>query len=240
MHLTQTKKIEDFQGRYPFFPIITSGSSQSRLPYLGGNQEWFKESGNYTAAYGGCGPVAAANILAALARENLTFAKQINHPNWHAQDTIEKAEYLSFMESIYETVTPFEIYRAKESRNFLSSFGVFSSRHFKQRTVKYASGRGLSLKAVDYKIEDFEKIKTALDKNNYLAFLNTWTKIPLYRPDGSLATKYNRHWVTLIGCNENRIAVSSWGKEYFINYNDLLQGCALLRRWNHIIGFEIQ
>ncbi len=81
------------------FVRITDG----QFVYYGGNQDWF--SPNSIGEAGGCGVVAAANILAYLAIINGDFE------DFYSYDlqNISKTDYSKHMQEVYEYVTPYKV-----------------------------------------------------------------------------------------------------------------------------------
>lgn len=83
------------------FPLVAlPGRKPGTPPAFGGSQYWYAR---HTARYSGCGPVAAANLFAVLAREHGELAAKIGL-RAEGDGGFSKAEYLRFMEDVYAEV----------------------------------------------------------------------------------------------------------------------------------------
>lgn len=150
----------------------------------------------------GCGPVAAANITAYLAKitnpskyGNL-FTKSINNYN----------DFLGHMDAMYSYISP-------------GPFGETSTSSFSSAIEKYASDKKVTLSAVisnaSFTLDNTaDYVKAGLKIDSPVATLNL-SKFSSY--------EYEWHWMTITkyyrDTNDNRwIAVSTWGDRRSINY----------------------
>lgn len=245
-------KIQDYQTRFPNFPVIV-GNDKYGAPqiYLGGDQEWFKIDENLAATYGACGSVAAANILASMAMSNGDVAQCLGYPVWNTSGAATMGEYYQFMNDVYGTVKPLET--PLES---IPSLGITNTSYFKRKVITYAANHGFTIEANDYDMfingpYDLAGIEAAVNSGRPVAFLNMWTTLMLYDPKRNDPERdepgkddsqtYSRHWVDVVDVDGNKLVVSSWGKEYHIEYSELQDAWNNnpLQSWNSMIDFTL-
>ncbi|MDL2253178.1 hypothetical protein LJC49_03805 [Ruminococcaceae bacterium OttesenSCG-928-I18] len=88
------------------FPLVSQpGRETGTPPAFGGSQYWYER---HTARYSGCGPVAAANLFAVMAKGDDEKARRMGI-SFGADGSIAKAEYLAFMQRVYDAVGTREI-----------------------------------------------------------------------------------------------------------------------------------
>jgi hypothetical protein len=197
---------------------------------MGGNQH---EYTTYTQQRGGCGPVAAANIIAYLAKSNACYAPlfkpNINNQTMHA-----------LMMTVYRFVKPFELYQAnrkQDVKRFLGvaltpTLGVSSWKRMAKGIIQYGKTVGVVLHAVNpEKRATYENnidfIKQALKQNRPVAFLNLFAPMSMnYCSPHSLKAKpvaFHLHWVVITGLAQDdesdaiTLEVLTWGGRGFIN-----------------------
>jgi hypothetical protein len=215
-----------------FLKIIDDSSG---VVYYGGDQDWFSR---YTQDFGGCGPVAAANILAYMAMTDPELAELYDYDT----KNITKADFEKFMEEVYEYVTPLEMpilsnmSDKKGSRVGIPSFGVVSLDDFTKGIEKFSQSKGINLKSnwSDEKVtfdNAVSYIREGLKKNKPVALLNVFNPVDMQWTDPitnkTKTVTYERHWVTITGMNENKktgdvtLEVSSWGGRASLSFNSL-------------------
>lgn len=191
--------------------------------FFGGAQGWFADKFSQN---GGCGVVAAANILAYLALSDEKYSAL------YPQKTFTKRDFTSFMSEICEYV--------KIRRFFGKPLGVWGKRRFERGVLRYAKSRGIELSAVSFtrKTSAAEYIKSALRENRPVAMLiglnGRLKKVRCEYPSGgAFFGSFERHWVTiteLIKDGEKiTLKASSWGASAYINLNDFLEGEKIYR-----------
>ncbi len=209
----------------------------SGITFFGGHQQWFDR---FTQSFGGCGPIAAANILAYMATNNSELSKLYGYNSEH----ISQEDFSEFMREIYQYVTPREIpiwniYSDKKaSRVGIPSLGITNVDKFVAGVEKYALSKGIIIKtnrfnekltldnAVNY-------IKKGLDKDCPIALLNMFHKVDMQWKcplTGVVKPRVlKRHWVTITGMTENKLTgevtleVSTWGGKATLCLNDLME-----------------
>ncbi len=217
----------------------------NNIIYYGGHQNWFQR---HTQSFGGCGPTAAANILAYMAMTDPKFA------NLYEYDTknITKADFAKFMEEVYNYVTPLEIpifshmSDKKGDQVGIPSFGIVSLSGFAKGVEKFAQSRGVEMKA-NWSNEKptFDNavsyIREGLEKDKPVALINMFNPIEMQwtdpRTNEVITMTYERHWVTITGMIENKktgevtLEVSSWGGKATLSFNTLYNNMD----WNEMI-----
>lgn len=201
----------------PDFVKISDGNSS----YFGGSQSWFEDNFKRN---GGCGVIAAANILCYLA---------LSDEKYHAlypKKTFRKADFAEFSEELCGFV---------KIRSFFGQpLGVWGKRRFERGVLSYAKSRGVMLSAIPFcgkmnftNAADY--IKNALSRNLPVAMLiglNKRLKSVKYEyPNGSARFHgFERHWVTITELSEENgkitLKVSSWGAFAYIDLEDFIDG----------------
>ncbi len=61
-----------------------------------------------------------------------------------------------------------------------------------------------------------------MDVGKPVAFLDLVTSLPMYNPDGTRSQQDDQfHWVDIIGYDGDKLQISTWGDEMYIEYGDL-------------------
>ncbi|UWV47677.1 C39 family peptidase [Acetivibrio thermocellus] len=223
-----------------FLKIVDDGKV-----YYGGNQNWFQK---YTQSFGGCGPTAAANILAYMAMTDPKFAKLYEYD----LKNITKADFVKFMEEVYKYVTPLEVpvfshmSDKKGKQAGIPSLGITGLAAFAKGVEKFAKSRGIKLKAKwSGEKPTFDNavsyIREGLRKNRPVVLLNMFNPVSMQWSDPETSKiksmTYERHWVTITGMIENRktgevtLEVSTWGGKATLSFNELYNNMD----WNEMI-----
>jgi len=182
--------------------------------YYGGDQAWFNR---YTQRFGGCGPTAAANMMAYMA----IYDPRLSNLYDYDLKNLTKDDFSKFMEEVYAYVTPNEVpfvndksdLAGKKWRGIPPSLGITNVSRFAEGVEAFAASKGVSLKAqwsnekptfqnaVDY-------IRTGLEKNRPVALLNMFHPVDLQytNPETGkrIETDYQQHWVIITGMIENK------------------------------------
>lgn len=178
--------------RYYFVPV-TSGS----MTHYGGSQYWWPSG--YQSRSNGCGPVAAANILAYFANKNIS-----KYGALYLALNMTKAEYLYHMDIVYDYIDP-------------PWYGLLSENVFASDVVSLAATKGVSLTShVAGAWTSFDDtvdfILTGLRSDSPVAVLN-----------GSKTDPKPWHWMTITGLNvlsdtAGFVFVSNCGNKESINF----------------------
>lgn len=193
--------------------------------FFGGAQGWLADKFSQN---GGCGVVAAANILAYLALSDEKYSAL------YPQKTFTKSDFTAFMTELCGYV---------KIRNFFGKpLGVWGKRRFERGAARYAKSRGVELSAVSFtrKTSAAEYIKSALLENRPVAMLiglnGRLKKVRCEYPSGgAFFGNFERHWVTITELIEDgekiTLKASSWGAGAYIDLSDFIKGekiyCAL-------------
>jgi hypothetical protein len=233
-------------GEHPFILIFDRTDSQERH-YFGGSQQWLLRS---NGVHGGCGTVAAANILAYLALNRGEDWKQL----YPFPDT-SRDHFIQHMESVYRVVKPlpFPDRIPWVPRNIIkrapSSFGIPGLSFFSKRLVRYGTAKGVKLVPVWRDIKERPHLNTSLQMSlqqavEYIrqglgsgcpvAMINTWNpelQAVSHRTDelteATTVNDFQRHWVVITALLENQktgqvfIEVSSWAYRVNLNLSSL-------------------
>lgn len=167
------------------------------IQYYGGNQNWYDSVAKQN---NGCGPTAAANITAYLARKSSTSYGSLYSPSG-----LSKNEFLTHMDALYTILDP-------------SLAGEYTLTGFRNDVKTFASFRGVALTdsyndcsdTID-NVANF--IKYGLLDDSPVACLNR-------QPAGYT---YGWHWMTITkyfrDVNDNKwIAISTWGQRQSIDF----------------------
>lgn len=204
--------------------------------YYGGDQEWF---GFTVGMLGGCGTVAAANIVA-----------------YMTGDKMDKTEYVLLMNDMYHYVKPHKIpflpKNRKPWRGFGWTIGVWPSIHLIWGMQRYAKTHRMKLRPVRIsckrtKEELVEYIREGLAKDCPIAMLIGWNyhldRKEVCRPDGSgwNQTNMSNHWVTITQMRTEpggkvRLKVSTWGGWTYLDLEEWLAW----RRWPQAMVYFIK
>lgn len=196
--------------------------------FYGGAQSWFADKFSIN---GGCGVVAAANILAYLALSDEKYSAL------YPQKTLTKSDFTAFMA---------EIRRFVKIRNFFGKpLGVWGKRRFESEVLRYAKSRGVELSAISRKrTNTADYIKTALLENRPVAMLIGFNrrlrKVRCEYPSGgAFFGSFERHWVTVMELIEDgektMVKASSWGAAAYIELSDFIEGEAV---YSALISFK--
>jgi len=221
------------------FPKITDKGGKV---FFGGNQSWFLDKIQRT---GGCGPTAAANILAYLALYDPAMAQALGVD---PDELRTQKGFLDFMDRVYQTVTPFEIKKTANRMkglipDFPDTIGLWPVSVFSDKVIQFADKNGISLTANKLTNLDIRNgrlvlntigrsaglkfIENAIDKNLPIALHITFNKIKMTRVPDDHPYNIDRHWATITGyektAGDTILTVSSWGQEWTISYAGLSQ-----------------
>lgn len=192
--------------------------------YYGGNQEWYSNDFNKN---GGCGCVAAANILAYMAKTNEKYKAL------YPYETYDKTDFVPFMTTMCDYV--------KIRNLFGIALGVWPASRLTDGIIEYAKTRSVTLsKVTDYSslfnLQNVSTyIKNGLEKDLPVAMLislnSKLNNIVYTYPDGATRrNSFERHWVTITELeideikNTYTVKVSSWGAVAYIDLKDFVCG----------------
>ncbi|MDW7671970.1 MAG: hypothetical protein SCK57_03000 [Bacillota bacterium] len=219
----------------------------SRKRYFGGSQLWLLKS---NGVHGGCGTVAAANILAYLA---INRGEEWKHL-YPFPDT-RRDHFIQHMESVYRVVKPLPLPNWNHwvpgdiFKKTPPSLGIPGLSFFSKRLVRYGTRKGVMLVPVwrDRKKrphlntslqmslhQAVEYIRQGLGSGCPVAMINTWNPaLQAVRhwidelTGETTVNDFQRHWVVITALLENQktgevfIEVSSWGYRVDLNLSSL-------------------
>jgi len=221
---------------------------ESGLSYWGGDQSWYD---HYDQQVGGCGPTAAANLLAYLALTQEAYGPLfVDYP-------MTREGFSDFMQEVYGFVTPIKLYDAARKIDAFSqrdvpmlkqfegfnfevppSAGVPTLKRMVLGVEAFAQSKGVALKAVISDLEaTFENavayIQSGLDQDLPVVMLNAFDTVEMTytSPHGTASVcDYGIHWVTIVGMTKDddtqkvSLEVLTWGGTARVTLNDI---------WNH-------
>ena len=187
----------------------------------GGNQQWFSSN---TRALGGCGSVAGANVLRALARTDASFASGIKRSKIIpasvkealCSDNPGHEAYSLLMTGVYETMGSFEIFplnriydrvsRSSKVFSRLKSTMGLSNVGFIIGIIRFARKFGLDIRArykplaFGNKEEARDFIREGLKSSGAVVLLTCHNKVNarLYKEDSDLEGKLSDGWDSTI------------------------------------------
>lgn len=177
----------------------------------GGAQAWFEEELGRTS---GCGSVAAANMLACLAKKYPDFQKKWNL-DFQENGRISRESFLDFQESVFSFVG---------SWRWPKPMGIGIWR-YTRRTLLYAASRQVYLQPhalVTSCISDHERplafIRGGLKRAGAVTLLTTWNSF----------ADIKNHFITITDIEktdggEVLLEVSTWGKKAVYSYDEIWQ-----------------
>ncbi len=250
------------------FVDVYSGSDH----YYGGDQGWYydtlnsmglTELGEY-ARGGGCGPVAAANIMAYM-HDHIEGCEAL-----YEYDDYEKDNFIKHMIQVIAHVTPLalpivenKVIPISENTGFpslsfeitgLYPLGIPTTWDMQAGVKSFAKSRGVSLKGISKsrfsgKEDLWQHIKGGLEKDSPVAILNIWNtsmKGYVYNSDGTkkfkAEQKFSPHWMVITEMKKDDIRgtvelkVATWGAYATIDLDDFIEKEGLL---NDVLYFEV-
>ncbi|MBD5087790.1 MAG: VWA domain-containing protein [Clostridiales bacterium] len=206
------------------FVTIVDDEEVGKLHY-GGHQGWF---GSNVARNGACGTVAAANIMAYMSTKNSKFS------DLYGYDSFTKSNYLSYMNEVYEylspgyipcTEIPTGIWSIYSVGNAVEKFGdkhgvdihpIYDSSWFtKENTMNYIAS-GLNSDA---------PVAMLIGMNSHLRNIEVKH---LYN-DSYMQSTFEYHWVTITKMRiddiskKTTVKVSTWGGYSYLDFDDFLK-----------------
>lgn len=185
--------------KHSFLQVETVGGTA-----LGGNQAWFRRRYLKRSA---CGVISAANVL--LYRKG--------------KQKLLEAEYMDFAEHLWKYYLP--VIPGFGMNGLTLSAGM--NLYFLKNRLPYRAFWSLSGKKMMSRIDEMLERDFPVILGIGPNFPKFWGKetLKLYRrtPEGTsvAAAKTRAHFVTVTGREEDRLKISSWGKEYEIKTNEL-------------------
>ncbi len=219
--------------RKGFVPIKHHGKKGL---YYGANQQWYDR---FTMRFGGCGPIAIANIFAYKAMTEDKYSALAPKKTGGAY---ELDVFKVYCARIYESVRPIELYPFNQWSDdadapvCLPTLGVPSPRVLIRGALRHAAHCGVTLSPVAYSGElDKSRISafivTALNDNQPIALLNRLQAVDMqYKLKGGdiRCASFERHWVTITGhythprTGEVTLLVSTWGTRAAVSLDALI------------------
>lgn len=220
----------------PNFVDIVDGSTH----YFGGNQSWW--SANSIESNGGCGVVAASNILAYMS------TSENKYNNLYPYSSFDKIDFTNYMTDMLNYVEIIKISVPVTLSAGLLSYGpsiqtfplgVWPARRLVNGVKKYAEEHSVNLRGVVQENNiatnvTSRYIKSALKKDKPIAMLFglNFTKFDDFHADGSYWDNdaFTFHWVTITEIKTDSIAqtntvkVSTWGGYAYVDLEDYIYG----------------
>ncbi len=205
--------------------------------YHGGNQAWYRN--NPIGIQGGCGPTAAANMLAYLGIQNPALREIYTYK----KEMITTDDFIGYMNDVYQYVTPIKVPQLIAGKKigkgkFPVTLGVPTIGKFKRGAKKFSNTKGIKLHAISFSqfptLKNAKKyIKEALEKDYPVALKNfinpKLSSIEFTDANGAKSKQnFQLHWVTITSMIENTetgmimIEVSSWGGTAKLNLRDVI------------------
>lgn len=228
-------------------------SAENNRVFFGGDQSWFTRN---TASRGGCGPVAAANILTVFADQH-PECQELLSISINEKHFIPQEDYLSLLNRVYRMMHPLEIPILRRIYDHVSrtnklfdkipvTFGVnmpqyiLGTKRFARRHYIPLHHRSLSTMFCGY-MRGLTFIKLALANGYPITLLVTgnavsYTLYDLPYFQGGHEKKLKHHFVTITDIRESadntaspELVISTWGKTGTISYADLHRSWRSLR-----------
>jgi hypothetical protein len=205
--------------------------------YFGGDQNWFKS--NTIGVSGGCGTVAAANLLAYLAMSDSRLRNLYGYGIEH----ISVGEFTKHMNEVYEYVTPIKIAEPLVGLGIGKygipvTLGVPTLGMLANGIKGFAEDRGINILAhsalrLSNRERAVECIRDGLDSDSpvlLLIYINSDLKRVEYMDftGKERIGNFQRHWVTITAIHENQssgnatIDVSSWGSKVTLDLGNVM------------------
>lgn len=201
--------------QFPFPKKEEAGMRTLKQPYLkiqtksetsyGGNQKWFSQKFLQKSA---CGVIGAADVLLHLS----------------GRETMTEAEYMEFAKMLWKRYLP--VIPGFGMNGLTLMLGM--NRYFRKHRLPYLAywciSRKKMISRMDEMLERDIPIIFAVGPN----FPKIWGKkaVKLYRKNKTgeyvTASKVRAHYMIVTGRDGRWIRVSSWGKEYYIDYSEFL------------------
>ncbi len=202
--------------------------------YYGGNQLWFQP--NQVGMLGGCGTVAAANLLAYLAINKESFRGLYQYDILNP--TIE--EFRRHMQDVYEYITPIKVFKPiHQVHGMPVTLGLPTLSMLSNGIRQYGKSRGIDLlirskKRIGNMDNVIQFIQEGLQSDSpvlLLIYLNRSLKNVGFIDHGGHQREedFQRHWVTITALHENpetmktTMDVSSWGSMATLDLDEVVQ-----------------
>lgn len=220
-------------------------SAENNHIYFGGDQDWFTRN---TASKGGCGPIAAANILTVYADQHPEYQEDLDI-SINEKHFIPQEDYLSLLNQIYRKMHPMEVpvirriydHASRDSKLFSRipvTFGVnfpqfvLGVKRFVKAHCIQLHSRSLSTLFCGY-MRGLTFMKLALANGYPIVLLITASPVSCTLYDlpyfqGGHTQKLKHHFITITDIKENsdpsaspELVFTSWGKTGTLSYADL-------------------
>ena len=208
--------------------------------FYGGNQMWFsddnKRSKDYIICHYGCGTIATADLFLYLAIKSDLYRNGVTESVLQGTDSAYYKDYMSYVRKVNAYYTKTKRYIAVLGPRIAYAFNSYARTYRFKLRARWKLG--LSYYDMLASIEEMlsRDIPIILSigpntpflwKNNGISFYtkNVIDEADRYHP---VKSNVNSHYVTVTGiynnltdCKEKiMLRISSWGKLYYINYNE--------------------
>lgn len=177
--------------------IITDNKNHT---YFGGDQSWFPYR---FLKNSGCGVIAAAELLLKL----------------RGRESIGKSEYMEFATELWKHFLP--VIPGLGMNGLTLAAGL--NRYFRKKNMPYRAFWCISAGKMSRRVRQMLKndIPVILSIGPNFPMFWRGEKLTIYRKVNDTfvaAVKTKAHFVTVTGWEGRMIRISSWGKEYYIDY----------------------
>lgn len=195
----------------PYPSVIHNGAGS-----FGGNQGWFEKKSICNC---GCGLIGAADVLLYMQGEN------IRENRGKEAGGMEAGEYREYVEELGRSYFP--VIPGFGMPGWFLSHGL--RKYFKQHHMAFTAGWGVKKAELPGEIERMleEDIPVILSIGHNFPLFWKKRKLALYRreQDGRLvkSAETKAHYVTVTAVSREYLKVSSWGRCYYINWEEYCQ-----------------
>lgn len=209
--------------------------TDNNIQYCGANQNFYDD---YRQVYGGCAPIAAANIVMLLNQQH-RFASEL------LSFEITKHNILRFSEFVYRYIHPVHCYRCQKHDDLIvfnlfnkrlvlpPSLGIATTLQFNLGIMRLAKRLAIPIKREALKKSEYSAwrafIKRQLAAQRPIAMLHTLKPVSMqfrhcHQPH-TKTVKLDKHWVVIVGFNDDddTLEVMTWGGLATINLMTLWQ-----------------
>lgn len=185
----------------------------------GGSQTWFSEKVIYQ---GGCGLVAAGDLLLYLGMYRKGCRTEEVHRLSGIDGSLSKAPYQKYLKQLKRRYFP-----------FMTRFGlpywalaVGVNRYFRKNGISLKAGWGLAPWKMKLRMEEMLEqdipVIFAIGPNFPPVIRKGKLNLYVRKPDGEFqwAARTRAHYVVATGMKEGKVQISSWGKTYFVDWEE--------------------
>lgn len=194
----------NFGLRHKFVEIFDENNKK----YYGGNQKWL---GKRSKVSNGCGPVAAANLMAYL-------SKYEYYRKLYDEDDFSIEKFTNFINKMYFLLKP-------------GIFGLISINKFISKIQDYGHSKNIKLRA-----ESLDRFNKNFNYYSCYSFIRNALirdlPVAAFNLDLRKSFSFGWHWMVITRIFENKnndliVVVSSWGRKYELPFKRLYKAMCL-------------